>query len=135
VIQFDSSFLIDLKDEIAREALGAAFEFMESLDAGELLGVSAHVLAELRVGAELAKHPLRAHEAIDQLVAGFLPIYPDHRFPAMYGRVWSATNRGKRVVPVMDLLIATAAMIEDAPLVTRNVKDFSRIPGLRVLAY
>jgi len=35
----------------------------------------------------------------------------------------------------MDLLIATAAIIEDAPLVTKNVKDFSRVPGLRVLGY
>jgi predicted nucleic acid-binding protein len=35
----------------------------------------------------------------------------------------------------MDLLIATAAMLEDAPLVTRNVDDFSKVPGLRVLSY
>ena len=35
----------------------------------------------------------------------------------------------------MDLLIATAALRDDAPLVTRNVKDFSRVPGLRVLGY
>ena len=35
----------------------------------------------------------------------------------------------------MDLLIATAATLDDAPLVTRNVKDFSRVPGLRVLRY
>ena len=25
--------------------------------------------------------------------------------------------------------------LDDAPLVTRNVKDFSRVPGLRVLSY
>jgi predicted nucleic acid-binding protein len=35
----------------------------------------------------------------------------------------------------MDLLIGTAALLEDAALVTRNVKDFSKIPGLRVLRY
>jgi predicted nucleic acid-binding protein len=35
----------------------------------------------------------------------------------------------------MDLLIATAATLDDAPLVTRNVKDFSRVPGVRVLRY
>jgi predicted nucleic acid-binding protein len=35
----------------------------------------------------------------------------------------------------MDLLIGTAALLEDAVLVTRNVKDFSKIPGLRVLSY
>ena len=35
----------------------------------------------------------------------------------------------------MDLRIATSAIVEDAPLVTRNVKDFSKVPGLRVLEY
>lgn len=38
-------------------------------------------------------------------------------------------------VAAMDLLIATAALLNDAGLVTRNVKDVSRIPGLRVLRY
>jgi predicted nucleic acid-binding protein len=35
----------------------------------------------------------------------------------------------------MDLLIATAAVVEEAPLATRNVKDFARVPGLRLLGY
>lgn len=37
---------------------------------------------------------------------------------------------------ISDLLpTATAAVLDDAPLVTRNVKDFIRIPGLRVMQY
>jgi predicted nucleic acid-binding protein len=35
----------------------------------------------------------------------------------------------------MDLLIATAAIIHDAALVTNTVKDFSRIPGLKIMRY
>jgi predicted nucleic acid-binding protein len=35
----------------------------------------------------------------------------------------------------MDLLIATAALLDDAPIVTRNVKDFARVPGVRVIRY
>jgi len=35
----------------------------------------------------------------------------------------------------MDLLIATAAVVDGAALVTRNPKDFSRITGLAVVAY
>jgi predicted nucleic acid-binding protein len=35
----------------------------------------------------------------------------------------------------MDLLIATAAILDDAPLLTANVRDFSRVPGLRLIRY
>jgi len=135
VIQFDSSFLIDLHDELTLQRPAAAFDLIESLDAGELLAVSVHVVAELRVGAELDPQPLGSHEALDRLLAGFLIVYPDERFAAAYARLWVATNRRRRSVPAMDLLIATAAIIHDAPLVTKNVKDFSPIPGLRVLSY
>jgi tRNA(fMet)-specific endonuclease VapC len=61
--------------------------------------------------------------------------YPDDRFPLAYARLLAATQRSGRRVAAMDLLIATAAVLDDAPLVTRNVKDFSRVPGLRVLNY
>ena len=50
-------------------------------------------------------------------------------------QVLAATTRGGKPSAAMDLLIATAALLDDAPLVTRNVKDFSRMPGLRVLRY
>jgi tRNA(fMet)-specific endonuclease VapC len=135
VIQFDSSFLIDLNDELIAQTPGAAFDFMESLAATELLAVSVHVMAELRVGAELSKHQLRTHEALDHLLSGFLIVYPDHRFAPMYARLWVAINRGKRTMPAMDLMIATAAIIDDAPVVTKNTRDFLRVPGLRVLGY
>jgi predicted nucleic acid-binding protein len=35
----------------------------------------------------------------------------------------------------MDLLIATAALVDDAAILTANVKNFSRVPGLRVIGY
>lgn len=135
MIQFDSSFLIDFQDEIAEETPGPAFELIESLDPGELLAVSVHVVAELRVGAERKHNPVADHRKLDDFMEGFLILYPDHRFAATYARLWLAANRKRRAVPSMDLLIATAAVIEDAPLVTKNVKDFSRVPGLRVLGY
>jgi predicted nucleic acid-binding protein len=35
----------------------------------------------------------------------------------------------------MDLLIATAAVVDGAPIVTRNRKHFERVQGLEVVSY
>ena len=135
MIHLDSSFLIDLLRETARERPGPAFDLIESLDPGEILGVSVHVVCELRAGAELARRPEPEHEALDHLLSGLLVVFPDERFAPTYGRLLADTTRGGQRVAAMDLLIATAAVLDAAPLVTRNVKDFSRLPGLRVLDY
>ena len=135
MIHLDSSFLIDLLRESAGERPGAAFDLIESLNPSEIMGVSVHVVCELRAGAELARRPTQEHEGLDQLLAGLLVVYPDDRFPLAYARLLAATTRGGRRVAAMDLLIATSATLDDAPLVTRNVKDFSRVPGLRLLPY
>ena len=135
MIHLDSSFLIDLQRETARERPGPAFDFIESLNEGEILAVSVHVVCEVRSGAELTKRALQEHKTLDELLSGLLVVYPDDRFAPAYARLLAATTRGGRPVDGMDLLIATAATLDAAPLVTRNVKDFSRVPGLRVLKY
>lgn len=135
MIHLDTSFLIDLHRETARERPGPALDLIESLDPNELLGISAVVACELRAGAELSRQALREHEVLDRLLSGLHIAYPGDGFAAAYGRLYAAVTRGGRPVGAMDLLIATAATLDDAPLVTRNVKDFSRVPGLRILKY
>ena len=135
MIHVDSSFLIDLQRELIRERPAAAFDLVESFDPGEILGVSVHVVCELRAGAGLTRKAIAEHEALDRLLSGLLVAYPDDRFPALYGRLLAATRRSRVTIPSMDLLIGTAALLDDAALVTRNVKDFSKIPGLRLLTY
>lgn len=135
MIHFDSSFVIDLHREIARERPAGAFALIESLDEAELLAVSVHVVCELRAGAELARHALREHELLDEMLGSFAVAYPDDRFGPAHARLFAATSRNKQPVEALDLLIATAALLDNAPLVTRNVKHFSRVPGLRVLSY
>lgn len=135
MIHLDTSFLIDLLREISRERPGAALDLVESFDDNEILAVSVHVACELRAGAELSRRPLDEHEALDRLLGGLLITYPDVQFASMYGRLLGSIQRGGHKVSSMDLLIATSALLDDAPLATRNVKDFSRVPGLRILGY
>ena len=131
----DSSLLIDVQRELARERPGPAFEALESIDAGEILGVSVHVVCELRAGAELTRRPIEEHEGLDRLFSGLMVRYPDERFAAAYGCLLAAIHRRRQTIAAMDLLIATAAILDDAPLVTGNVKDFSRVHGLLVIGY
>jgi len=135
MIHLDTSYLIDLVRETACKRPGAALDFIEGLDAAESLAVSVHVVCELRAGAEWSRSALREHEELDRLLGGLVVAYPDARFAPAYGRLLAAVQRGGRPIATMDLLIATAAILDDAPVVTRNVRDFSRVPGLRLLRY
>jgi tRNA(fMet)-specific endonuclease VapC len=135
MIHLDTSLLIDLLRETVRGRPGPAFDALEGLDDDEPLGVSVHVVCELRAGAELARKPLKEHEELDRLLSGLILAYPDARFAPAYGRLLASIEHSGRSVAAMDLLIATAAVLDDAPLLTRNAGDFQRVAGLRVLKY
>src|SRR5947208_1642651 len=99
------------------------------LEAYEIL--ARHKLA----GAELYVRPSVERERVQRLCAELQIVYPDERFPPTYARLLASQERKRQRIATMDLLIATAAVVGGAALVTGNPKDFSRITGLRVVGY
>lgn len=134
MIHLDTSFLVDLLREGRKRATGPAHRLLGTL-ADERLAISIHVACELYAGAELSHDPPGELERVAQLCSTLDVIPADSRFPPMYAELFGELRRRGETVATMDLLIATAARIEDARLVTRNARDFERIPGLHVLAY
>lgn len=134
MIHVDTSVLVDLQREAAAAAPGAAAAFLEPR-ASEPLCLSVHALCELEAGARLARHPERERARLHTLIAGMAIAYPDERFADTYARTYATLGRRGTRMPVMDLLIAVAALIDRAPLVTRNAKDFMAVPDLEVLSY
>lgn len=134
-MHLDTSVLVDFLRETGRDEPGPATRFLEGVSDEEELAVSVHVACELAAGAERSKRPDQERERIRRLLEQVRIVYPDARFPPAYGRLsaW-LEGRGQRI-SAMDLLIATAAVVEEAALATRNAKDFTRVPGLRVLGY
>ena len=130
----DTSFIVDLLREARRGTAGPAMRLMEDL-VDEDLWIGVHVACELHVGIELSARPRREREDVLALLSSLQVTYPDHRFPAVYGRLLAELSRRGQTVPAMDLLIATAAAVEDAPLVTRNQSDFAPVSGLRLIIY
>lgn len=133
MIHLDTSVLVDLQREAAAQP-GAAHAFLTERSS-EPLSLSVHALCELEAGAELAHHPERERSRLHALVAGMAIAYPDERFVATYARTYVALERRGQRIPAMALLIAVAALIDHASLVTRNGKDFTSVPDLEVLTY
>ncbi len=130
----DTSFVVDLLREAARGANGPASRFLAGIQ-NEEVGISVFVACELAAGAAMSKRPAREKRAVDQLCGALRIDYPDERFPPAYASLLALQeSRGGRIA-AMDLLIATSALVAGATLVTRNVKDFARVPGLDVLDY
>ena len=134
MIHLDTSFLVDLLREAGRGAAGAATTFLDEVS-GEQLGISVHVACELFAGAELADRPAEERRRVQKLCGSLEIAYPDERYALTYGRLLAWQQRHGGRIATMDLLIATSAVVAGAPLVSRNAKDFSRVPGLDLLSY
>src|SRR5436309_2490654 len=90
---------------------------------GEELRVDVHVACELLAGAELYVRPSVERERVQRLCAELQISYPDERFPPTYARLLASQERKRQRIATMDLLIAKAAVVDGAALVTRNPKD------------
>ena len=96
------------------------------------VGISSITYAELRFGVE---NSARVEENLDRLERFLLPleIVPfDAEAGRHYGRIRSELKRLGCPIGSNDLLIAAHAHALDTTLVTNNVREFSRIAGLRV---
>jgi tRNA(fMet)-specific endonuclease VapC len=133
MIHLDTSFLIDFLRESDRGDPGPASRLLGEIR-DEELGISVFVASELAAGAALSKRPAEKRK-VERICSSLTVSYPDERFPAAYASLLSAQVRGSGSISTMDLLIATSAVIASATLVTRNAKDFERVPGLGILDY
>jgi len=134
VIHLDTSYLVDLLRETARQKPGPATKRLDDMQ-DEALWLSVHAACELFAGAEGSERPAVERDQVARLCSGMHLALPDERFAETFGRLYASLARRGATIATMDLLIATAAVRAQAPLLTRNVRDFARVPGLEVLTY
>jgi len=134
VIHADASFLVDLLRDAARGIRGPATVFLEELEREEIR-VGVHVMCELLAGAEGSQRPTVERQRVRQLCRSLVVSYPDERFAPVYARLLASLRGAGRPIATMDLLIATAAIVDEAAIVTRNAKHFSRVPGVEIRGY
>lgn len=94
------------------------------------VAMSAMTLAELLYGSRCSQHPDKSELAVRRF-AEIVRVIPFGRgAAAVHGRIRFET-RTKTIGP-NDLVIAATALHAGATIVTGNVREFGRVPGLNV---
>ena len=96
------------------------------------IGMSVITLAELEYRVSKSSKPAKNKEALDQFVAPLDVVGFDRSATAAYGKLRATLEKKGQSIGAMDLLIAAHALALNVRLVTHNVREFGRVPGLRV---
>ena len=121
----DTNIFVDF----LRGRMPHGYDIMRASDP-RLFKVPAIVEAELLVGAEKSRDPERARFAIESLLLPFEVVPFCSKCARHYSRVRSYLERKGKLIGPNDLLIAATALAHGAVLVTNNVREFKRVPGL-----
>jgi tRNA(fMet)-specific endonuclease VapC len=126
-LMLDTNICIDL----IKKRPPSVLERFASHAVGDI-GISVVTLAELEYGVSNSSRPAKNREALDQFISPLEVVPFDRQAPAVYGRLRAALEKKGQSIGSMDLLIAAHAVSLDVRLITHNVREFGRVPGLRV---
>ncbi len=128
-IIFDTTAIITI--ERSHESLDALIAGREE----ELFGISIVTTAELLHGVERAdteERKLRRQAFVEKVIE-FFPTFPfDLTVCRIYARIWASMAHKGLTVGAHDLIIAATAISRDYAVATAYIRDFKKIPGLRV---
>jgi len=116
---------------LIREKPRAILERFSEYAVGDI-GISVITLAELEYGVNKSSKPAKNKDALGQFVAPLEVIAFDRPATAIYGKLRVMLEKKGQSIGAMDLLIAAHALSLNVRLVTHNVREFGRVPGLRI---
>ena len=96
------------------------------------LVLSPVVLGELEIGAEKSAHSERNRARLAELAERLPLAVVDAETSRRYGRVRAELEQAGTPIGANDTWIAAQALALDVTLVTDNIREFSRVPGLTV---
>ncbi len=106
-------------------------EQLEKLDPADV-AISAIVKAELIYGARKSRRVAANLRLVDAFSQPFVCLPFDDRAADAYGSIRADLEHEGRPIGPNDLLIAATALANSLTLITHNVSEFNRVPGLSV---
>lgn len=126
-------FLLDTDtfSEMARSRTPTLAERRERHPVADL-AVSAITVGEIRFGLAAATLPASLSQRIEALLADIVCLPVDAAVSARYATLRAHLRQAGTPIGPNDHWIAAHALAADLTLVTGNVREFGRVPGLRV---
>jgi len=106
-------------------------EQLEKLNPADV-AISAVVKAEFAYGARKSRHVATNLRLVNAFFEPFVCLPFDDRAADVYGSIRADLEREGRPIGPNDLLIAATALAHSLTLVTHNVSEFNRVPGLSI---
>ena len=117
--------------EFLRGRLHLGYQMMRE-QAPEEFQLPSIVVAELWFGAEHSTHPDKDLKVVRAFVDAFFTVPFDGACAREYGRIRQELGAQGNIIGDRDLMIAACALVNGATLVTNNIKEFKRVPGLTI---
>ncbi len=103
---------------------------LRTFDPGKV-AVSSITVAELHYGVAKSNQPDRNREALAEFLLPLEVLPFDENASYHYGDIRNTLEKMGNVIGSMDLLIAAHARSLSLTLITNNLREFERVPGLR----
>lgn len=120
----------NIVSELVRRPTGEVAQRAAEQEPGSI-AISIIVAAELRYGAE-RRRSTRLSGQLEAVLSAISTLPMEAPADAHYGVIRAGLERMGRPIGHNDLLIAAHARALGATLVTRNVREFSRVPDLAI---
>jgi len=96
------------------------------------VAVSAITIAELRHGVDKSRRPKHNEEALIRFLGPLEVVSFDENAAIHYGKIRAHLEQSGTPIGAMDMLIAAHARSLSLTLVTNNMREFERVPELRL---
>jgi tRNA(fMet)-specific endonuclease VapC len=132
MVCLDTTFFADL----FRKNPAAEKKLYELANKTQTISTTVMTIAELYYGAYKSKNIIDEIRNIASVLDSFLILEMNQEGAKMFGEILSTLEKKGQTIPDRDILIGAISLSKgEKTIVTRNAKDFARIPGLEVITY
>ena len=96
------------------------------------LGISSITVAELEFGVQKSQFPQKNQQALEQFLIPLNIINFNRAAAIIYGDIRATLEKQGTPIGSLDTLIAAHALSLEITLITNNVKEFKRVPNLKL---